>query len=192
VTSEQRKSYTEAIYAHELLGCHVSGFNLGPLTAFCDGLRTDLIPSLPGIIDVSFLIPYLPSAPATDYTFQQTIGQGALLKNLLTSICGQRLSDPQDMVDLFKYETVNEHLSITSTMVLNTNDTIKLKALMKRYFHGAGHPMHVNWDLTHVNQEARDLVAEDKLMRSRRLLSMITGSELLPVDKDVRIYVSFV
>jgi hypothetical protein len=108
----------------------------------------------------------------------------------MTSICGRRLSDPQDLVDLFKYETVNEHLAITSATVLNANGIVKLKALMKRYFHGAGHPMHVNWDLTHVDQVARDLVAHDRLMRSRRLLSMITGSELLPSDEDMRISVS--
>jgi hypothetical protein len=87
---------------------------------------------------------------------------------------------------------VNEHLAVTSATVLNTNDMVKLKALMIHYFNGSGHPLHNNWNLTHVDQQARDLVADDKLMRSRRLLSMLTGSELLPSDKDIRIYVGLI
>src|ERR1700683_4972057 len=77
-----------------------------------------------------------------------------------------------------------------SAMVLNANDTVKLKVLMKHYFLGAGHPMHVNWDLTHVDQAAHDLVADNRLMCSCHLLSMITGSELLLTDEDMRVYVS--
>ena len=87
---------------------------------------------------------------------------------------------------------MNEHLAVTSATVLNTDDMAKLKALMTHYFNGSGHPLHNDWNLTHVDQQARDLVADDKLMHSRRLLSMLTGSELLPSDKDIRIYVGFI
>jgi hypothetical protein len=119
-------------------------------------------------------------------------GHGTSRKELLTSICGRRLSTPQDLIDLFIYETMNEHLAIMSATVPNTNDMVKLKALMEHYFNGSGHPSRDNWNLTHVDQQSRDLVADDRLMHSRCLLLMLTGSELLPSDKDTWIYVGFI
>lgn len=117
--------------------------------------------------------------------------QGTSLKNILPSICGHRLSDPQELINLFKYETANKYLTVTSATILNVDNTVKLKTLLTHYFNGCGHPMHVNWDLNHVDQEAHNLVSSDRLMQSRRFLLMVTGRELLPSDKDMHLYVGF-
>lgn len=73
--------------------------------------------------------------------------------------------------------------------MIDAGDIQTVKDLISRYLLGAGHPMHRDWGLDHVDAERREKVADDRLMRSRRLLSMVTGSELMPSDRSHRIWV---
>jgi len=68
----------------------------------------------------------------------------------------------------------------SSDAVLSREDQTKFKKHLERYLRGKGHPMHENWCLDHIDQESRDLVAQDAVMRCKRLLALTTGSELLP------------
>jgi hypothetical protein len=112
----------------------------------------------------------------------QTLGDKCKAKELLMTICGRRVNKPDQVINLLSYETVN---GITFThappgTVLNTEDINKFRRHLERYLRGEGHPMHMGWGLDHVNQECRDLVAHDKVMRCKRLLMLATGSDLLP------------
>jgi hypothetical protein len=50
--------------------------------------------------------------------------------------------------------------------------------------------MHKDWGLDHINQESRDIVAQDSVMQCKHLLALTTGSELLPSNPRQRIGVS--
>ena len=108
------------------------------------------------------------------------------------SICGRRVENPQQVIDRLRYETVGASLALASSVddtVLSAEDQEKFKLHLRRYLLGKGHPMHKDWGLDHVDQESRDLVAQDQVMRSKRLLTLTTGSELLPSNYRQRISV---
>lgn len=117
------------------------------------------------------------------------MGEGAGQKKLLLSVCGRRVSDPQQVIDLLKFETVDSHFTLSTNIVIDARDIQTVKDLISRYLLGVGHPMHSNWGLDHVDAEGCEKVVDDRLMRSRRLLSMVTGSELLPSDRSHHIWV---
>lgn len=117
------------------------------------------------------------------------MGEGTGQKQLLLSICGRRVTDAQQVIDLLMYETVDSHFSASTDIVITTEDIDIVKDLIARYLLGAGHPMHENWGYEHIDLTAREKVAGDYLMRARRLLLMVTGSELLPSNRAHRIYV---
>lgn len=159
----------------------MSGSDLDYFTAFRDGLHNVLFDSLPPLIQVRQLICLQLCIYVDDSTFQ-TLGGGSGQKQLLLSICGRRVSNAKQVIDLLRYETVDRHFALSTDVVINTEDTKMVKKLISRYLMGAGHPMHPNWGLDHVDAKSRENVAGDQLMRARRLLSMVTGSELLPSD----------
>jgi hypothetical protein len=90
------------------------------------------------------------------------------------------VNDPQQVINLLRYENATAMFSYTHDAVLDSNARSKFIKHLVRYLNGEGHPMHKDWGLDHIDQESRDRVANDKLMRCQRLLALTTGSELLP------------
>ena len=108
------------------------------------------------------------------------------------SICGRRVDNPQQVIDIIIYETVGASLALdSSNTVLSEEDQAKFAEHLERYLRGEGHPMHKDWGLGHVDQESRHLVRQDRVMRCKRLLSLTMGSELLPSSTRQRISVRF-
>jgi hypothetical protein len=189
-TPDSRAFFTRHIYAGELLGCHLGPYDLESLAAFREGLRTVLFPTLPPLINVCCLTLCL-AMTVTDKTASQTMGTPAKAKELLVSICGRRVDNPEQVISLLDYGTVDASLAhASSDTVLNAEDRARFAHHLQRYLRGKGHPVHKNWGLDHIDQESRDVVAQDSVMRCKRLLALTTGSELLPSNTRQRIGVS--
>ena len=102
------------------------------------------------------------------------------------------MTDPQQVIDLLRYEDANSAFSYTHDIVLDDDGRMRFMKHLERYLRGEGHPMHPDWGLEHIDQESRECVAHDKVMRSQRLLALTTGTELLPSNPKLHIRVCFI
>ena len=75
----------------------------------------------------------------------------------------------------------------TSNVVITEDDKNMVKTLFARYLKGSGHPQHIQF-----GPEVCERDKDDKLICSRWLLAMVTGSELLPSNplQHITVYTS--
>jgi len=89
----------------------------------------------------------------------QTLGSLAKVKLILMSICGCRVDNPQQVIDIIIYETIGASLALdSSNTILSEKDQAKFVEHLERYLRREGHQMHKDWGLDHVDQESWDLV----------------------------------
>lgn len=110
----------------------------------------------------------------------QTLGESDKCAQLFESLCGRRVTNPQEVIRLLRYETVDGNFIPTNDIVITEDDQSSVKTFFTRYLSGSGHPLHDNFGLDVIGPAVHERDKDDTLMRSRRLLTVVTGSELLP------------
>ena len=110
----------------------------------------------------------------------QTLGESNKCAQLFESLCRRQVTNPQEVIRLLWYETVDGNFIPTNDIVITEDDQSSVKTFFTWYLSGSGHPLHDNFGPDVIGPAVHEHDKDDTLMCSYCLLTMVTGSELLP------------